>query len=851
MQKLLHPILTGLFVLLAVSAGYSQTYFTATLAGNQENPAVATDARGTGVFLLTEEGLKFNITVEGLEISAAHFHHAPTGVNGGVARGLGGDFQGNTAAGTWTGSDAQPLTDDLIKELLAGNIYVNVHTADNPGGEIRGQVLPSSGTAFTAKLTGEQENPAVDTEAKGAGVFTLTKAGLIFSVTVEGLNMTAAHFHRAPIGTNGGVVRDIGGDFDGNTAFGIWTSADGQPLTDELIKDLLLGNLYVNVHTADNPGGEIRGQVLLNSGIGFSANLAGDQENPAVVTDATGTGSFTLTDAGLVFSITVEGLDMTAAHFHNAAAGSNGGVVRGLGADFNGNTAIGVWRDTDDQPLTPEMIAELLKGNIYVNVHTAANPGGEIRGQVNLRSGTGFTARLSGSQQNPAVTTSASGTGTFELTEAGLAFDITVNGLDMTAAHFHNNVIGANGGVVRGLDSEFGAGNTASGIWASTDGQPLTGDLIKALLAGNLYVNVHTAGNPGGEIRGQVLPSSGTGFSAKLTGDQENPAVATAARGTGAFVLTGGGLAFSVTVEGLDFTAAHFHNNAIGANGGVVRDIGGDFVGNTASGIWTSADAQPLTDELIRALLLGNLYVNVHTAANPGGEIRGQVLLNSGTGFSANLMGAQEVPPVNTAAAGTGAFTLTDAGLVFNVTVEGLDMTNAHFHNAPIGENGGVVRGIAADFDGQTASGIWTGADAQALTAELMAEVMLGNIYVNVHTADNPGGEIRGQLSAFDITTSLEPIDGSLNTTDGYTLLQNVPNPFAAHTDILFELSRPGHTVLRVCNMVGKEIATLVDDTLPAGVYRVNFEPRNLPAGVYVYRLGFDGRASARTMILR
>ena len=79
-------------------------------------------------------------------------------------------------------------------------------------------------------------------------------------------------------------------------------------------------------------------------------------------------------------------------------------------------------------------------------------------------------------------------------------------------------------------------------------------------------------------------------------------------------------------VEGLDISAAHFHNAPIGANGGVVRDLGADFSGNTASGIWTSMDAQPLTDALLKELLSGNLYVNVHTAANPGGEIRGQVV---------------------------------------------------------------------------------------------------------------------------------------------------------------------------------------------------------------------------------
>ncbi|MCA9730401.1 MAG: CHRD domain-containing protein, partial [Candidatus Eisenbacteria bacterium] len=206
--------------------------------------------------------------------------------------------------------------------------------------------------------------------------------------------------------------------------------------------------------------------------------------------------------------------------------------------------------------------------------------------------------------ENPAVASTGTGTGFFELTDAGLAFEVTVEGLEFTAAHFHNNAIGVNGGVVRDIGGDFD-GNTASGVWASSDAQPFTDELLKELLAGNLYVNVHTGTNPGGEIRGQVLPSSGTGFTARLSGNQENPAVATDARGTGSFLLTDYGLAFNVTVEGLDFTAAHFHNNATGANGGVVRDIGGDFDGNTASGIWTSNDAQPLTPELIQALLLG------------------------------------------------------------------------------------------------------------------------------------------------------------------------------------------------------------------------------------------------------
>jgi uncharacterized membrane-anchored protein len=842
-------ILLCLMSFLVITTSFAQTHFTATFTGDQQNPAVTTSASGTGVFLLTEAGLAFNITVDGLDFTAAHFHTGAPGANGGVVRTITNDFVGNTASGIWTSTDSEPLTDELLVALLSGNLYVNAHTAANPGGEIRGQVTPSAGTAFSAKFTGAQQNPAVTTDASGTGAFLLTDAGLAFTLTVEGLDFTAAHFHTGAMGANGGVVRTLTNDFVGNTASGIWMSTDSEPLTDELIAALLSGNLYVNVHTAANPGGEIRGQVIPSAGTGFSARFTGDQQNPPVTTDASGTGTFLLTDAGLIFTVTVEGLDFTVAHFHNAAAGVNGGVVRTITNDFVGNTATGIWRSTDSEPLTDELLAALLSGNLYVNAHTAANPGGEIRGQVTPTASTAFSAKFTGAQQNPAVTTDASGTGTFLLTDAGLEFTVTVEGLDFTAAHFHTGAPGANGGVVRTITNDF-VGNTASGIWTSTDSEPLTDELLVALLSGNLYVNAHTAANPGGEIRGQVTPSAGTAFSAKFTGAQQNPAVTTDASGTGAFLLTDAGLAFTVTVEGLDFTAAHFHTGAMGANGGVVRTLTNDFVGNTATGIWMSTDSEPLTDELVAALLSGNLYVNVHTAANPGGEIRGQVNLSSGTGFAASLDGKQEGTPVTTGASGTGAFTLANAGLVFNTTVTGLDFTAAHFHNAAAGVNGGVVRTMTNDFVGNTASGVWTSTDSEPLTNELIGELLQGNIYVNAHTVANPGGEIRGQLSPIEIVTSVELVDGSAGIPTKFNLFQNFPNPFNPATEIRFDLKQAGPTVLKIYNMLGRVVATLVDEDLQAGAYKITFEATDLPSGVYTYRLETQNLTEVRKMIL-
>jgi hypothetical protein len=798
----------------------AQTYFTANLTSSQENPAVESEALGTGVFILDEEGLHFSVTVNGLDMTAAHFHRAATGTNGGVVRAITDDFEGNTATGTWRSTDDQALTEDLIQDLLLGNIYVNVHTAANSPGEIRGQVNLSSGTSFSASLTGVRENPPVETEAAGTGAFTLTDAGLVFAVTVENVEFTAAHFHNGSTGVNGGVVRAITDDFVGNTAYGVWTADDDQPLTDELITDLLLGNIYVNVHSADNPSGEIRGQLEVNSGTGFHADLSGEQEVPAVETEAKGTGTFTLTDEGLIFGITVEGLEMTAAHFHLAAAGSNGGVVRAITEDFTGNTAMGVWRGNDNQPLTKELIAEL------------------IRGQVVHSPGLSFTARIDGAQITSDVVTEGSGFGRFSLTSDGLVFGLTVHGLEPAAIQFHQGSVGMDGPFVREITMELD-GNTARGLWSPEDQEPLTSELINDLLAGNIYVNIRTEDNPGGEIRGQLISSSGTAFSANLRGAQENPSAESEGSGTGFFTLLDSSLLFSITYTGVDMTAAHFHNATAGLNGGVVRDIGPDFTGQTAWGLWTPGDDQPFTPAMLNELIAGNLYVNVHSAANPGGEIRGQVLLSGGTGFAARIEGAQEVPPVETNASGTGAFTLTNAGLAFSITADGLDFTAAHFHNAGPGTNGGVVRGITDEFgETTTAWGLWSPSDAQALTAEQRGDLIEGNIYVNLHTAENPGGEIRGQLGRPQFSTSVHYL-GERNEAEGLTLYQNYPNPFTEGTQIAFSIDKAGPVSIKIFNSFGQEVQSIVRVLTGAGFHTVPVKSSGLAPGIYYYTLDF------------
>lgn len=586
--------------------------------------------------------------------------------------------------------------------------------------------------------------------------------------------------------------------------------------------------------------------------IQFTAKMDGGQEVPPVTTTATGTGAFVLNAAGtaLSYTITINGLTITAAHFHNGAAGVAAGVVKNL--TFVNNTASGVWSSTDaTQPLTDSLLSELLRGRLYVNAHTSANPGGEIRGQVLQAAPAGFFARMDGSQEVPPTTSTATGSVFVVLAPGGsVTFRGTFAGLTPSAAHFHNGVAGVSAGVVKGFTL---VNNTVSGTWTPGDAtQPLTDALLRDLVRGKMYANAHTSTNPGGEIRGQVLPATGLAFTASIDGSQETPPVTTTASGTGGFVLNASGsqLSYSITFNGLTPTAAHFHNGAAGVAAGVVKNL--TIVNGTATGVWSSTDAtQPFTDSMLVELLRGRLYVNAHTSANPGGEIRGQVLMASGAGFAVKLDGSQEVPPVTTTASGTASVTLNPNGTItYDETVTGITPSAAHFHNGAAGVAAGVVRTTA--LTNNTVSGTWSSSDAtQPLTDALLRELVKGRLYLNVHSSTNPGGEIRGQVvGSTGLATAVERIEQS-EIPSAYRLEQNYPNPFNPSTMITFEVGKTSRVSLRVYNMIGQLVTTLVDGVKDPGAYSVSMQAAALPSGVYFYSLAADGsNIQTRKMLL-
>jgi len=70
-----------------------------------------------------------------------------------------------------------------------------------------------------------------------------------------------------------------------------------------------------------------------------------------------------------------------------------------------------------------------------------------------------------------------------------------------------------------------------------------------------------------------------------------------------------------------------------------------------------------------------------------------------------------------------------------------------------------------------------------------------------------------------------------------FDLHQNYPNPFNPSTTIQFSLPEPGNVALKIFNILGGEIETIVQDKFEAGNIKVTYTPRNLPSGVYFYRL--------------
>lgn len=744
--------------------------FYASLDTAQQNHTVTGNAMGAAIFDISQDmsTLTYHITTEGMtgNITGAHLHEGAMGQSGGVLVNLSAGISGTMLEGT------VDLTSNttLLAKILAGNVYVNLHTTANANGEIRGQVKKTAGLAFDTKLTTDQETtPVVGSTAIGTGHLALntTFDTLWYSFLATDLSgsITGAHIHSGAAGTSGSVVLNLTSSVNGNWINGMIT---GAALTNEVIEMLISGETYINVHTSLNSNGEIRGQLYRTAREGYSFYLTGSQEVPSAMTNGVGVGIISVdrnqSNAHYMFVVDNLSGPITGAHLHNAAFGANGSVVFNLTNDFskknNYDGAFGYWKATSSTAFETKNSLQLRNEELYVNIHTTAYAAGELRGQVDrgfaklfndvidngnipfdpqFNGQMLFTARLSGMNEVPTVNTNATGVVGLLVSSDFKSATLNATFADLSSAfkgaHIHEASAGANGNVVVDL-SDAVNGNQIKAEITSLD--------MEKLAKGMYYLNIHSEDFPNGELRGQLMLETEKSFIADLKGLQEVPPVLTLGAGLGHFYLAKNNteLKFKVVFDDLTgpITGVHLHSGAKGSNGGVVANLSAMVTGNTIMGTIDPKD-------FLTELLAGDIYINIHTSMNATGEIRGQ--LNPATGFvyESWMNGKQAVPESKTTARGLAIFQLDYKmeNMDYWMQAAGLsgDISAMHLHNGNTGMAGGVALNLTTDITGKLAVGSILKAD---LSASLIASLNTGSLYVNAHSLAFPNGEIRGQL---------------------------------------------------------------------------------------------------------
>lgn len=368
------------------------------------------------------------------------------------------------------------------------------------------------------------------------------------------------------------------------------------------------------------------------------------------------------------------GDSFTGLHIHRGAAGTNGPVV--IGTDVGGvggqipidasgkgtifkqvqvdgksDTSLSAMRDLLDDP-----------SGFYVNLHTTANPGGVIRGQLQRPQMVTLMGLMQPSNEVPAIDSQAVGYGTViamrtfdaagKLTSGAVQFECD---FDMKAAttvtgfHIHTAPAGVNGSVTidtatSGLaTSSTGTGTVVKTVEIDLNRQPSV-DALNGLFTdpAGYYINMHTTERPGGLIRSQLRQAETVKFYAMMSSDNEVPAIEGLNARAGTLLTVNllrnpdgsplfGRIEFDANYrfpDAVTLQAMHIHNGVEGQNGPVIIDsvFGTPVVSDTGFGNVTRRNTISSTAALatLSSLLASpeNQYVNLHSSANPGGAVR-------------------------------------------------------------------------------------------------------------------------------------------------------------------------------------------------------------------------------------
>lgn len=589
---------------------------------------------------------------------------------------------------------------------------------------------PGHAQSFVFPLRGEQETPPVSSPASGGCLATLTGTTLAITCVHDVVGATILHIHRGAAGVAGPIVFDLGDPASPVSA--AWTG-----MTPADIADALAGDLYVNIHTAGRPAGEIRGQIVQAVDV-VAFGLDGAQFVPASSSGATGTCTADLSNANPPASLAINCTHSVPApveaHLHQAPFGQNGPVVFAFASAASPVSEPSV-------PLTAVQVAAYAAAFLYLEVHgdetSEGAPATSIRGQIGAPPAGATTGTVRVTKR------------TFPAGAVGFGFTTDVPGgpaafnLADGQTQSFSGVTPGSYQVVENDPAVAPGGSALVGIAcgdADSTVDPFARRATFALQAGEdvtcTFTNLRNA------AAGQV-------FVFDLSGGQEVPPVPSTARGGCAARLELGPPAALAMVCVLDVAGAtimHIHRGASGVNGPIAFDLGSPV--SPVSAVWTG-----LTPADVDELLAGNLYVNIHDSGRPAGEIRGQVVPRSVDSF--------DFPLTRGPGGGSGGTCHVDLSddasiLAFGCSHQVTAPTAAHLHEGPAG-TGGPIAFTFPDPASPFAAGVPT-------HPLLLADFAAGFLSVDVHSLDPDSGkeriELAGPVAAAILALGIPALNG-------------------------------------------------------------------------------------------
>lgn len=569
----------------------------------------------------------------------------------------------------------------------------------------------------------------------------------------------------------------------------------------------------------------------------FVARLSGDQETPAVSSNGYGYVTFLMSAdrSSMIVNGVVNGLSgpVTDCHLHKGYYGVSGPVIVNLISHVSGKRISGTLNS-----IPSDFVKDAVNGNIYINFHTAAHPGGEIRGQLTLETDYSGLVIMTGASEVPPASFPSVGIGTFSISPyvPVVRYRILASGLSgpITGASIHFGATGVNGPVVTNLG---GTGNLLSGSFYY---DPATG-IVDSLLQGKVYANIYTDSFPDGELRGQIgfIPG-GLVFDALLNGDQETPPVLTLGQGIGfgAFNATLDSFTYIVLTENVLPVAAHIHSGAPGVSGGVLATL----TGTAFPGLYAGNVVSPvLNSDFITSALQGNLYFNVHSPFYTNGEVRGQIRGMVRDGYAFDLCGNQEVPPVTTDATGVGMVSIgredDDLHYAAFAAVTNDDAIGAFISAGAQGVQGNAMYALNLPMYGYVDGFVDT---ISGTNAQIIRD---GGAYLNIYTGSFANGEVRGQIVKEEICplpvgiADVQLSEASLapNPTRGESQLQLFSPQSFEGSLCLYDLTGKCLRESSVSVQTGDNLIRIDLHEFPEGMYMVGL--RNEISTMYIEKI--------------